>query len=151
MRLRELHLLSYWHGTHVTGLKELKPNTSNLVGHKAVFAAIYPEVAVAMGNHWSEDDFEFGRSYDPDEDDPDDVPYVFQELKAGAFEKFFGDGNPVTLYEVSSKGFRTDKHLQDFEVVCDHAVKILDEKLIDNPLKYLERARMVKLVSYSDT
>jgi hypothetical protein len=149
MRLRELHILSYWHGTHVTGLKELKPFASNLVGHKAVFAAIYPEVAVAMGNFSSEDDFEFGRSYDPDNDDPEDVPYVFQELKAGMFKKFFGEGHPVTLYEVSSKGFHTDKHIQDFEVICDHAVKILDEKLIDNPLKYLDRSKMVQIRRYS--
>lgn len=150
MRLRELHLLSYWHGTDVTGLIELKTRDSDLIGHKVVFAATYPEVAVAMANHWSDADFEFGRSLEPS-DDPEKVPYVLRENKPGAFKDFFDESHPVTLYEVSSKGFHTDRHIQDFEMVCDHAVKVLNEKLIDNPLKYLERARMVKLVSYSDT
>src|ERR1044071_8579338 len=111
MRLRELRILSYWHGSDTSGLTELKPHNSDMVGKKVVFAAAYPEVAVAMANHWSDDDFDFGRSLDLD-DDPEDVPYIMRERRPGAFNEFFSE--PVSLYEVDSKGFRSDRHLQEF-------------------------------------
>src|SRR6185312_11413027 len=103
MRLREFVNHSFWHGSDISGITKLEPKDSDLIGRKVVFAAIYPEVAVAMAGHWSDDDFEFGRDVEAHQD-PEKVPYRLVELRKGAFDEFFSD--PVFLYEVDSKYFK---------------------------------------------
>jgi hypothetical protein len=146
MRVSEVIGYSYWHGSDVSGLDKLKPRYSTLVRRKVVFAAIYPEVAVAMTGHWSDSDFDFGRVVDRDTDDADEVPYVLRELRKDAFERYFS--SPVSLYEVDHKGFHSYKTIQDFEVIAEHVIPILNEDRIDDPLKYLKDAKMVRLKHY---
>lgn len=147
MRLREARTHTYWHGTDRTKLKELKPRFSKLVGRKVVFAATFPEVAVAMTCHWTDDDFDFGRSVRKGQD-PDSIPYTLKELWEGAFEEFFSQ--PISLYEVDGKTFMSDPELQDFEVISEKPVKIEEEHRIENPLDYLHNTRMVKLQAFKD-
>ena len=147
MRLREVETHFYWHGSDKKGLKELIPQESELVGRKVVFAATYPEIAVAMAEHWSDEtDFKFGRTMKKS-DDPEQVPYTLREKREGAFEEFFSD--PISLYEVDGKSFHPDKNIQDFEVVSNKTVKVLEEHRIEHPLDYLHKSRMVKLKTYS--
>ena len=146
MHLWEIETQLYWHGSDVKGLKTLEPQESELVGRKVVFAATYPEIAVAMSGHWNDIDFNFGRTM-KQTDDPGEVPYTLREKREGAFEEFFSD--PISLYEVDGKWFRSDPEIQDFEVVSNRAVKILDEHRIEHPLDYLHKSRMVILKSKS--
>lgn len=148
MRLRELKEFSYWHGTDVPDIKELTPRSSDLVGRDCVFAAILPEVAVAMAGHWTDEDFDFGRSVS-DRQDPDKVPYVLQELWDGAIDEFLS-GKTVYLYEINTKGFHSNKKLQDFEVVSYQAAPIEGEQKIDDPLKYLQESKMVKVKRFGE-
>jgi hypothetical protein len=147
MRLRELRDYSYWHGSDHTGLTELKPRYSTLVRRKVVFAATHPEIAVAMTGHWTDADFEFGRKTDKD-DDSDEVPYVLRELRRESFERYFS--HPISLYEVDHKGFHSYRAIQDFEMICEHAVTIVNEQRIEDPLKYLKQSQMVRLKSHRE-
>lgn len=142
MRLREFTDKSYWHGTTIPGLTSLIPRQSDLVGKRVVFAATYPEVAVAMAGHWTDTDFSFGRTMSK-EQDPDRIAYKMKELEPGMFEKFFS--KPFYLYEVDGAGFHEDPAIQDFEVICNHSVKIVDEQKIDDPIEYLQASKMVKI------
>lgn len=143
MRLREARTHTYWHGSDKAKLKELHPQYSALVGRSVVYAATYPEVAVAMAGHWNDDDFSFGRSFRKGQD-PEDIPYTMKELRPGAFEEFFKQ--PVSLYELDGKTFRSDENIQDFEVISEKPIKIEEEHRIENPMDYLHNSRMVKLV-----
>src|ERR1700733_2280760 len=111
MRLREIETHLYWHGSNVEGLKKLEPHDSVIVGRKVVFAATYPEIAVAMSGHWTDDDLNFGRTMKKD-DDPDEIPYTLREKREGAFEEFFSE--PISVYEVDGKSFHSDPNIQDF-------------------------------------
>jgi hypothetical protein len=147
MRLREVRTHVYWHASDKTKLKKLEPIYSALVDREVVFAATYPEVAVAMAFHWNDDDFKFGRSMRKGTD-PKSVPYTLKELYHGAFEDFFSQ--PVSLYEVEGKFFKDDPNIQDFEVVSNKMVEVLEEHRIDHPLDYLHNSRMVKLKSFKN-
>lgn len=142
MRLREVRTHTYWHGSDQKNLKSLEPNYSALVGRSVVYAAIYPEVAVAMAGHWTDRDFTFGRSVRKG-DDPDTVPYTMKEKREGAFDEYFS--GPVYLYEIDGKSFRADPNIQDFEVVSNKSVDISEQHQIDDPLDYLQKSKMVKL------
>lgn len=158
MRFRDIRDKSYWHGSDIEGIKTLTPKFSSLINKRVVFAAIYPEVAVAMsGNpchnpnlkhscgHWNDSDFEFGRTLSGN-DDPDTTPYVMRELKKGKFEKFFT--NPICLYRINSSGFHSDSKLQDFELISTNPTDIFDDTKIENPLEYLQDSKMIKIVFY---
>src|ERR1041385_2922022 len=146
MKLLEFVHKTYWHGSDIAGLDILRPRDSEVIGKRVVFAATVEEIAVAMSGHWTDQDFTFGRSMSKDAD-PDRVPYKMKELKAGAFEKFFSE--PISLYEVNGRDFHDDSMIQDFEVIASKPVKVLDEKVIDDPLDYLKSAKMVKLKFFS--
>lgn len=147
MRLREVRTHSYWHGTEKKHLKELEPVYSALVDKNVVFAATYPEVAVAMSGHWMDTDFRFGRTTRRGED-PETVPYVLKEKREGAFEEFFSD--PISVYEVDGKSFHGDANIQDFEVISTKPVKVVEEHNVEDPLDYLKNSRMVRLHRYQD-
>lgn len=115
---------------------------STLVGRKVIFAAIYPEVAVAMSGHWMDKDLGFGRTIRGDQD-PESVPYTLREKREDAFSDFLSD--PISLYEVNGKYFRADSDIQDFEVVSDKPAKIVEEHRIEDPLDYIKNSRMVVL------
>ena len=142
MRLREVRTHSYWHGSDKNNLKELTPQYSVLVGRSVVFAATYPEIAVAMAGHWTDKDFNFGRSVRKGED-PETIPYTLREKREGAFDEFFS--TPISLYELNGKNFKSDPTIQDFEVVSDKIAEVSEEHRIDDPLDYLHKSRMVKL------
>jgi hypothetical protein len=142
MRLRELREISYWHGTDIPDLEQLEPKWSELLGRDAVFAATHPEVAVAMANHWTDEDFNFGRNVSSRQD-PNKVPYTLQELWDGAIDEFIK--GPIYLYEVDHKDFFSNGKLQDFEVVSYKPVKIIGHKEISEPLSYLEESKMVRV------
>ena len=61
MRLKEFidPVACYYHGSTIPNLKILKIQPSKLVGDDVVFAAILPEIAVAMSGHWSDENFRF--------------------------------------------------------------------------------------------
>lgn len=145
MRLREFTDHSYWHGSDLSGLTDLEPRYSELVGEEVVFAAVYPEVAVAMSGHWTDDDFEFGRK---SQDHDDHTPYTMRELRKGAFVEFFSD--PVILYEVEPNSFRDHPKIQDFEVISTKSVRIIDQETIDDPMRYLRQSKMVRLQFYRE-
>ena len=145
MRLREVRTHAYWHASDEPKIKTLEPVYSALVDREVVYAATFPEVAVAMAFHWTDKDFRFGRSIRKGQD-PKSVPYILRELQAGMFDKFFKQ--PVSLYEVDAKTFDSDPNIQDFEVVSEKPVKVEEEHRIDDPLDYLHNSKMVKLVSF---
>lgn len=148
MRLREIESHIYWHGSDVEKLKKLEPQESDLVGRKVVFAATYPEIAVAMTGHWTDDDFAFGRTMKKS-DDPDEVAYTMKEKREGAFEEFFS--KPVSVYEVDGKYFHGDSKIQDFEVIASRPIKVIGEHRVEHPLDYLHQSRMVKLKPLAET
>lgn len=76
-----------YHGTDDGKIKVLEPYHSDLVNTDAVFAAKLFDVAVAMANHWSDDDFDFGKT--ENENILKYQPYVFKEKQKGNFKKFF--------------------------------------------------------------
>jgi hypothetical protein len=143
MRLREIHGHSFWHASDVKDLKEIKPYYSKLVKKRVVFSAIYPEVAVAMSGHWTDEDFSFGRSMRKGEN-REEVPYVMKELRPGAFDEFFD--HTVYLYEIDGKGFHDDDRIQDFELISDKPTQVWEEHHIDDPLDYLKKSLMVSVV-----
>lgn len=145
MRLREIRSHVYWHASDEPKIKQLEPVYSALVDREVVYAATYPEVAVAMAFHWNDKDFRFGRTMRKGTD-PKTVPYTLKELKAGMFDKFFRQ--PVSLYEVDARTFDSDPNIQDFEVVSDKPVKVEEEHRIEDPLDYLRNSKMVKLIPF---
>lgn len=141
MRLREIRYYSYWHCSDKSELKILHPAYSNNIDDTVVFVAIHPAVAVAMSGHWDDSDFNFGH----EGGDPNSI-LTMKELKRGAFRHYFS--NTVYLYEVDGHEFHTHPDIGDFELISKHPVKVLDQEIIDNPLKFLYNSEIIKLIFY---
>lgn len=145
MKLADI-LSHLYHGSSEGQLKILKPNRSKLAKKPVLFAATFPEIAVAMSGHWDDSDFEFGRTLSGD-DDPLTVPYEMRELRKGAFKEFF-EMTPVFIYTLKDRSFHQEDYLQDFERVSFNPVVPISVEEVRSPLRYLSRSRMVKTIPY---
>ncbi len=137
----------YYHGSSTPDLQILKARSSDLVKRDVVFAAILPEIAVAMSNHWTDDDFEFGH----DTSTKREVvfqPYVMRELRPNAFEQFFS--SHIYLYAVPAHYFTPNSKLQDFEVASFRNVPVHAIIKVDNALAYLKNSPIIRLKLFSD-
>ena len=76
-----------YHGSDNNNICILKTPYSSLVDDAVVYGEILFDVAVAMSKHWSDYDFEFGRTIS--KDDTGTRFYEMTELESGKFEEFF--------------------------------------------------------------
>lgn len=146
MRLHEFinPVACYYHGTTVPNLTTLKVRPSDLVDDSVVFAAILPEIAIAMSGHWTDDDFSFGHTVNAKHEETIMKPYIMKEHNSGAFEKFFKQ--PFFLYELPASYFETHEDLQDFEVISYTDVPVHAMIKVDDALAYLEGSPALRLI-----
>lgn len=146
MRLHEFiePVACYYHGTTIANLKTLKVRPSNLVNDAVVFAAILPEIALAMSGHWTDDDFAFGHTVSATSKDIVMKPYTMREHKPGTFEKFFRQ--PFFLYSLPADYFEVHEALQDFEVISYTDVPVHAMIKVDDAMAYLEGSPALRLI-----
>jgi hypothetical protein len=109
-----------------------------------VFAAIMPEIAIAMSGHWTDADFIFGHQTDDSHRDVRFPAYTMRETKPGLFAQFFT--HPMYLYLVPARHFETDDRLQDFEVLSYTDIEVHAMIDVADPLGYLDGSPLIQLI-----
>lgn len=129
--------LVYYHGSKVSGLKELKPSESKVIDEeRAVFAI--------SNKYWAM--FFIARAGDKNIESGfiNEHPFLL-ENRPGAFKLLETDG---VIYEVDARKFHDDNRLglRGFEFISSSAVEVLREERVANIS--LELPKYFKMITF---
>jgi hypothetical protein len=117
-----------YHGSILPDLKVLKPHYCSTVKKNVVYATPVKGIAVVMSMHdWTDKELDFGYV--------EGESLTLTELVPGKIEQVFGDkSKPAYIYQISSKHFKPNPKICDWEMVAYRTIPIIKQEIIDDKI-----------------